>query len=159
MKQQAFAIKEVPAVNSQKNSRLLEIEKAYKILEELQGKYANDEEFYHYISKKLQSLDEEADQIRREAEELQELPITRVELKPLQKISQLKNLHACNCTETWRENDSFTMTFKLNNGNSEKRLQDLTIIFEKKSPNIYISKPYLRNNAIIKVQGGAVDDE
>ena len=54
MKQQAFAIKEVSAVNNQKNSRLLEIEK---------------EEFYHYISKKLQSLDEEADQIRRESEE------------------------------------------------------------------------------------------
>lgn len=70
MKQQAFAIKEVSAVNNQKNSRLLEIEKEYKIWEELQEKYANDEEFYHYISKKLQSLDEEADQIRRESEEL-----------------------------------------------------------------------------------------
>ena len=81
MKQQAFAIKEVSAVNNQKNSRLLEIEKEYKIWEELQEKYpdakyyysttkyANDEEFYHYISKKLQSLDEEADQIRRESEE------------------------------------------------------------------------------------------
>lgn len=69
MKRQAFTIKEVPEVNNQKNSRLLEIEKEYKIWEELQGKYANDEEFYHYISKKLQSLDEEADQIRRESEE------------------------------------------------------------------------------------------
>lgn len=69
MKRQAFAIKEVPAVNNQKNSRLLEIEKEYKIWEELQGKYANDEEFYHYIIEKLQSLDEEADQIRRESEE------------------------------------------------------------------------------------------
>ena len=48
MKQQAFAIKEVSAVNNQKNSRLLEIEKEYKIWEELQEKYANDEEFYHY---------------------------------------------------------------------------------------------------------------
>lgn len=157
MKRQAFVIKEVSAVNDQKNSRLLEIEKEYKIWEELQGKYANDEEFYHYISKKLQSLDEEADQIRREAEGLQELPITRVELKPLQKISQLKKLYACNCIETWRENNSFTMTFKLDNEDTEKRLQDLTIIFEKRSTSVYISKPYSRNNAIIQVQGGAVD--
>lgn len=157
MKRQAFAIKEVPAVNNQKNSRLLEIEKEYKIWEELQGKHANDEEFYHYTSKKLQSLDEEADQIRREAEGLQELPITRVELKPLQKISQLKKLYACNCIETWRENNSFTMTFKLDNEDTEKRLQDLTIIFEKRSTSVYISKPYSRNNAIIQVQGGAVD--
>lgn len=73
MKRQAFVIKEVSAVNDQKNSRLLEIEKECKIWEELQGKHASDEEFYHYISKKLQSLDEEADQIRRETEELQEL--------------------------------------------------------------------------------------
>lgn len=157
MKQQAFTIKEVPEVNNQKNGRLLEIEKEYKIWEELQGKYAKDEEFYHYISKKLQSLDEEADQIRKEAEELQELPITRVELKPLHKISQLKKFHACNCIETWRENNSFTMTFKLDNGDTEKKLQDLTIIFEKRSPSVYISKPYSRNNAIIQVQGGAVD--
>lgn len=42
MKRQAFAIKEVLAVNNQKNSRLLEIEKEYKIWEELQVKYAND---------------------------------------------------------------------------------------------------------------------
>lgn len=145
-------------MNNQKNNRLLEIEKECKIWEELQGKYANDEEFYHYMSKKLQSLNEEAEQIRRETEELQELPITRVELKPLQKISQLKKFHACNCIETWRENNSFTMTFKLDNGDSEKRLQDLTIIFKKRSPSVYISKPYSRNNAIIQVPGGAVDD-
>lgn len=145
-------------MNNQKNNKLLEIEKECKIWEELQGKHANDEEFYHYTSKKLQSLNEEADQIRREAEGLQELPITRVELKPLQKISQLKKLYACNCIETWRENNSFTMTFKLDNEDTEKRLQDLTIIFEKRSTSVYISKPYSRNNAIIQVQGGAVDD-
>ena len=50
------------------------------------------------------------------------------------------------------------MTFKLDNGDSEKRLQDLTIIFKKRSPSVYISKPYSRNNAIIQVPGGAVDD-
>ena len=146
-------------MNNQKNNRLLEIEKECKIWEELQGKHANDEEFYHYISKKLQSLDEEADQIRRESEEFQELPITRVELKLLQKISQLKKLHACNCIETWRENNSFTMTFKLNNRVSEKRLQDLTIIFEKRSPCVYISEPYAKNNAVMKIRDGVVDDE
>ena len=159
MRKQVFAIKEVLTVNNQKNNRLLEIEKECKIWEELQGKYANDEEFYHYISKKLQSLDEEADQIRRESEEFQELPITRVELKLLQKISQLKKLHACNCIETWRENNSFTMTFKLNNRVSEKRLQDLTIIFEKRSPCVYISEPYAKNNAVMKIRDGVVDDE
>lgn len=146
-------------MNNQKNSRLLEIEKEYKIWEELQGKHANDEEFYHYISEKLQSLDEEADQIRREAEELQELPITRVELNPLQKISQLKNLHTCNCIEICRDNNSFAMTFELDNGDSEKRLQDLMIVFEKKTAGVYISKPYAKNNAVMKIQGGAADDE
>ena len=89
---------------------------------------------------------------------MQELPYYKGELKPLQKISQLKKFHACNCIETWRENNSFTMTFKLDNGDSEKRLQDLTIIFKKRSPSVYISKPYSRNNAIIQVPGGAVDD-
>lgn len=159
MKRQAFAIKEVPAVNNQKNGRLLEIEKEYKIWEELQGKYANDEEFYHYISKKLQSLDEEADQIRRETEELQELPITRVELKPLQKISQLKKLHACNCIEVYREDNSFTITFKVDNNGTERKYQDLVIIFENRTSSVFISKPYSRNNAVMKIRDGVVDDE
>lgn len=159
MKRQDFAIKEVLVVNNQKNNKLLEIEKECKIWEELQRKHANDEEFYHYTSKKLQPLNEEADKIRRESESLQELPITRVELKPLQKIAQLKKLYACNCIETWRENNSFTMTFKLDNGDTEKRLQDLTIIFEKRSPSVYISKPYSRNNAVMKIRDGVADDE
>lgn len=159
MKQQAFAIKEVPAVNNQKNSRLLEIEKEYKIWEELQGKYANDEEFYHYISKKLQSLDEEADQIRRKTEELQELPITRVELKPLQKISQLKKLHACNCIEVYHEDNSFTISFKVDNNGTERKYQDLVIIFENRTSSVFISKPYSRNNAVMKIRDGVVDDE
>lgn len=159
MKRQAFTIKEVPAVNNQKNNRLLEIEKEYKIWEELQGKYANDEEFYHYISKKLQSLDEEADQIRRETEELQELPITRVELKPLQKISQLKKLHACNCIEVYHEDNSFTITFKVDNNGTERKYQDLVIIFENRTSSVFISKPYSRNNAVMKIRDGVVDDE
>ncbi|WP_282923770.1 hypothetical protein [Mediterraneibacter massiliensis] len=146
-------------MNNQKNSRLLEIEKEYKIWEELQGKYANDEEFYHYISKKLQSLDEEADQIRRETEELQELPITRVELKPLQKISQLKKLHACNCIEVYHEDNSFTITFKVDNNGTERKYQDLVIIFENRTSSVFISKPYSRNNAVMKIRDGVVDDE
>lgn len=146
-------------MNNQKNRRLLEIEKEYKIWEELQGKYANDEEFYHYISKKLQSLDEEADQIRRETEELQELPITRVELKPLQKISQLKKLHACNCIEVYREDNSFTITFKVDNNGTERKYQDLVIIFENRTSSVFISKPYSRNNAVMKIRDGVVDDE
>lgn len=146
-------------MNNQKNSRLLEIEKEYKIWEELQEKYANDEEFYHYISKKLQSLDEEADQIRRETEELQELPITRVELKPLQKISQLKKLHACNCIEVYHEDNSFTITFKVDNNGTEKKYQDLVIIFENRTSSVFISKPYSRNNAVMKIRDGVVDDE
>ena len=146
-------------MNNQKNSRLLEIEKEYKIWEELQGKYANDEEFYHYISTKLQSLDKEADQIRREAEELQELPITRVELKPLQKISQLKKLHACNCIEVYHEDNSFTITFKVDNNGTERKYQDLVIIFENRTSSVFISKPYSRNNAVMKIWAGVVDDE
>lgn len=146
-------------MNNQKNNKLLEIEKECKIWEELQGKHANDEEFYHYTSKKLQSLNEEADKIRRESESLQELPITRVELKLLQKISQLKKFYACNCIETCSDNNSFTMTFKLDNRDSEKLLQDLTIIFEKRSPCVYISEPYAKNNAVMKIRGGVADDE
>lgn len=159
MKRQAFAIKEVSAVNNQKNRRLLEIEKAFNMWKTLQEECVDNEKLFHTTCEKMQVLAEEADKISRESESLQELPITRVELKPLQKIAQLKKLYACNCIETWRENNSFTMTFKLDNGDIEKRLQDLTIIFEKRSPSVYISKPYSRNNAVMKIRDGVVDDE
>ena len=47
----------------------------------------------------------------------------------------------------------------IHNGDTEKRLQDLTIIFEKRSPSVYISKPYSRNNAVMKIRDGVADDE
>lgn len=65
---------------------------------------------------------------------MQELPITRVELKPLQKIAQLKKLYACNCIETWRENNSFTMTFKLDNGDTEKEVTRFNNYFREEIP-------------------------
>ena len=73
--------------------------------------------------------------------------ITKVSLKPLHKISQLKNLRACNCVACGYEDDMFTMTFQLDNAEGKEILQDLSIIFEKRIPEIYISQPYTYNNA------------
>ena len=73
--------------------------------------------------------------------------MTKVLLKPLHKISQLKKLRACNCVACGYEGNMFTMTFQLDNADAEEILQDLTIIFEKRIPKVYISEPYYWNNA------------
>lgn len=73
--------------------------------------------------------------------------MTKVSLKPLHKISQLKKLRACNCVACGYEGNMFTMTFQLDNADAEEILQDLTIIFEKCIPKVYISEPYTYNNA------------
>lgn len=49
---------------------------------------------------------------------------------------------SCDC-----ENNMFTVTFKIGDTGTKELLQDLTIIFEKHVPKIYISNPYTRNNA------------
>nr|DAW80313.1 MAG TPA: hypothetical protein [Caudoviricetes sp.] len=73
--------------------------------------------------------------------------MTKVSLKPLHKITQLKGLKACNCVACGYEGNMFTMTFQLDNADAEEILQDLTIIFEKRVPKVYISEPYTYNNA------------
>lgn len=75
--------------------------------------------------------------------------MTRVLLKPLRKIAQLKDLRACNCVgcDCDRENNVFSLTFQLDNPDGEEILQDLSIIFEKHIPKIYLSRPYTYNNA------------
>lgn len=75
------------------------------------------------------------------------MKITRVSLKPLHKIAQLKRLKACNCVDSTLEENMFTLTFQLDNADANEVLQDLTIIFEKHIPKVYISEPYYFNNA------------
>ena len=75
--------------------------------------------------------------------------MTRVLLEPLRKIAQLKDLRACNCVgcDCDRQNNTFTLTFQLDHPDGEEILQDLSIIFEKHIPKIYLSRPYTYNNA------------
>lgn len=75
------------------------------------------------------------------------MKITRVSLKPLKKTTQLKKLKSCNCMSCDCENNMFTLTFKIGDTGTKELLQDLTIIFEKHVPKIYISNPYTHNNA------------
>ena len=73
--------------------------------------------------------------------------LTKVSLKPLHRKSQLEKLRACNCLSCGYEGNMFTMTFQLDNADAEEILQDLSIIFEKRVPKVYISEPYTYNNA------------
>lgn len=69
--------------------------------------------------------------------------ITRVFLKPLRKISQLKKLRAYSCVACGYEGNMFTMTFQLDNEDGKEILQDLSLEFSKKGfPKAYISEPY-----------------
>lgn len=72
---------------------------------------------------------------------------TRVFFKQLRKISQLKKLRAYSCVACGYEENMFTMTFQLDNADAEEILQDLTIIFKKRIPKVYISELYTYNNA------------
>lgn len=73
--------------------------------------------------------------------------LTKVLLKPLHKMSQLKKLRAFSCVACGYEGNMFTMTFQLDNADVEEILQDLSIIFEKRIPKVYISEPYTYDNA------------
>lgn len=69
--------------------------------------------------------------------------ITRVFLKPLRKISQLKKLRAYSCVACGYEGNMFTMTFQLDNEDGKEILQDLSLEFSKKGfHKAYISEPY-----------------
>ena len=75
--------------------------------------------------------------------------MTKVLLEPLRKMAQLKDLRACNYVscDCDIQNNAFTLTFQLDNADGEEILQDLSIIFEKHIPKIYLSRPYAYNNA------------
>lgn len=75
------------------------------------------------------------------------MKITKVSLIALHNISQLKKLKACNCADSSFEGNMFTLTFQLDNADAEEVLQDLTIVFKKHIPRVYISEPYYFNNA------------
>lgn len=70
------------------------------------------------------------------------MKITRVSLKLLQKKKQLHNFHADNLICCDRCENMFTLTFAL----ADDRMQDLTITFFNKKPEVYISDPYTFNN-------------
>ena len=65
------------------------------------------------------------------------MKITRVSLKLSQKKKQLRNFHVDD-----RYENTFTLTFAL----ADDRMQDLTITFFNKKPEVYISDPYTFNN-------------
>ena len=74
--------------------------------------------------------------------------VTKVSLKPLKKISQLRNLKANSCVSLGGEgNGMFTLTFQIDNSEGNELLQDLTVILGKHAPEIYISNTYTHNNA------------
>lgn len=70
------------------------------------------------------------------------MKITRVSLKLLQKKKQLRNFHVDNLICCDRYENTFTLTFAL----ADDRMQDLTITFFNKKPEVYISDPYTFNN-------------
>lgn len=72
--------------------------------------------------------------------------MTRVFLNSLKSKKQLKNLVAKNVVSVDFEDEKlkhFTITFDV--GGS--KLQDLTIIFETRTPRIFVSDPYKVSNA------------
>lgn len=71
---------------------------------------------------------------------------TKVSLKPLQKIEQLKHLGSANQAEYESVGDMVTFMFRLDDKEGEEVLQDLSIVFENK-PIVYISEPYTYGNA------------
>lgn len=71
---------------------------------------------------------------------------TKVSLKPLQEMKQLKHLGNANHADYERINNMVTFTFQIANAEGDEVLQDLSIIFERK-PSVYISEPYTYNNA------------
>lgn len=73
--------------------------------------------------------------------------LTRVRLKPLRKISQLKNLSAFDCVGCERSGNLFTLTFQIIDNDGNELLQDLSIEFLRgKMPKLYISDLYEYGN-------------
>lgn len=73
--------------------------------------------------------------------------LTRVKLKPLRKISQLKNLSAFDCVGCERSGSLFTLIFQIIDNDGNELLQDLLIEFSRgKMPKLYISDLYEYGN-------------
>lgn len=73
--------------------------------------------------------------------------LTRVKLKPLRKISQLKNLSAFDRVGCERSGSLFTLTFQIIDNDGNELLQDLSIEFSRgKMPKLYISDLYEYGN-------------
>lgn len=71
---------------------------------------------------------------------------TRVSLKPLQKITQLKHLGNSNYADYECDDNMVTFIFQIGDADGEEVLQDLSIIFDSR-PSVYLSEPYRHNNA------------
>ena len=74
--------------------------------------------------------------------------ITKVNLKPLQRVNQLKKLTAGNLITCGYSEGQYEMIFRIGWKAGKEVLQDLTIIFEKRSPSVYISDPYTEGNGM-----------
>lgn len=73
---------------------------------------------------------------------------TKVSLKPLHKIAQLRKLQEGSCISVGNEgNGMFTLTFRIDSQGENELLQDLALIFDNGKPQAFISLPYHWNNA------------
>ena len=74
---------------------------------------------------------------------------TKVSLKPLHKITQLRKLlHDGKCISVENTgNGMFTLTFQIDTQDNDELLQDLALIFDNGKPQAFISLPYHWNNA------------
>lgn len=71
---------------------------------------------------------------------------TKVSLKPLQKIAQLKHLGNTNYADYECVDNMVTFIFQIGDADGEEVLQDLSIVFDNR-PSAYLSEPYIYNNA------------
>ncbi len=74
--------------------------------------------------------------------------ITKVVMKPLKSLKLLKALQGKGCIYSDYEGKMFVLTFVSNDSDGNDIMQDLGISMEKKGiPRLYLSDPYLYNNA------------
>ena len=71
---------------------------------------------------------------------------TKVSLKPLQKIAQIKHLGNTNYADYECVDNMVTFIFQIGDVDGEEVLQDLSIVFDNR-PTAYLSEPYIYNNA------------
>ena len=69
--------------------------------------------------------------------------MTKIILKPLRRVLQLKKLTAGNCMMCGFDRDEFELTFQVGWKDGKKVLQDLTLIFESGYSTAFVSEPYV----------------